>query len=76
MTQLHHNFKARQWLFGFRNCTKRTALEHVLIPETYTTHKQRLTEAGFRARICGFNVLISPPCWPLNRAYCSGALNN
>lgn len=49
MTQLHHNFKRANGYSDLEIAQKRTALEHVLIPETYTTHKQRLTEAGFRS---------------------------
>jgi tRNA (cmo5U34)-methyltransferase len=49
MTQLHHNFKRANGYSDLEIAQKRTALEHVLIPETYATHKQRLNEAGFRS---------------------------
>lgn len=49
MTQLHHNFKRANGYSDLEIAQKRTALEHVLIPETYATHKQRLTDAGFRS---------------------------
>lgn len=49
MTQLHHNFKRANGYSDLEIAQKRTALENVLIPETYATHKQRLDEAGFRS---------------------------
>ncbi|HEY6527174.1 MAG TPA: carboxy-S-adenosyl-L-methionine synthase CmoA [Cellvibrionaceae bacterium] len=48
MTQLHHNFKRANGYSDLEIAQKRSALEHVLIPETYATHKQRLVSAGFR----------------------------
>lgn len=48
MTQLHHNFKRANGYSDLEIAQKRSALENVLIPETYATHKQRLTQAGFR----------------------------
>jgi tRNA (cmo5U34)-methyltransferase len=49
MTQLHHNFKRANGYSDLEIAQKRNALEHVLIPETYATHKHRLTTAGFRS---------------------------
>jgi tRNA (cmo5U34)-methyltransferase len=43
----HHNFKRANGYSDLEISQKRTALENVLIPETLTTHQQRLTEAGF-----------------------------
>ncbi|RYZ87247.1 MAG: carboxy-S-adenosyl-L-methionine synthase CmoA [Moraxellaceae bacterium] len=48
MTELHHNFKRANGYSDLEIAQKRSALEHVLIPETYATHKQRLANAGFR----------------------------
>jgi tRNA (cmo5U34)-methyltransferase len=46
-TDLHHLFKQAQGYSGLEISQKRTALENVLIPETFLTHKQRLIEVGF-----------------------------
>jgi len=44
---MHHAFKRQQGYSGLEISRKRTALEHVLIPETLEQHIVRLQEAGF-----------------------------
>jgi tRNA (cmo5U34)-methyltransferase len=44
---LHHEFKKAQGYSDLEISQKRTALENVLIPETFTTHQQRLKSVGF-----------------------------
>lgn len=46
-SDLHHVFKKTQGYSQMEISQKRTALEHVLIPETFTMHQQRLAVAGF-----------------------------
>ncbi|MES2675624.1 MAG: carboxy-S-adenosyl-L-methionine synthase CmoA [Pseudomonadota bacterium] len=47
MIELHHNFKRANGYSDLEIAQKRTAIEKVLIPETLTTHRQRLKDAGF-----------------------------
>lgn len=54
MTELHHNFKRTNGYSELEIAQKRTALENVLIPETLKTHRDRLSEAGFRSVDCWF----------------------
>lgn len=49
MIDLHHNFKRANGYSDLEIAQKRSAIENVLIPETLTTHKQRLREAGFQS---------------------------
>lgn len=49
MTELHHDFKRANGYSDLEISQKRTALENVLIPETLTTHHQRLKTAGFQS---------------------------
>jgi tRNA (cmo5U34)-methyltransferase len=44
---MHHQFKKAQGYSDLEISQKRTALENVLIPETFSLHQQRLQEAGF-----------------------------
>lgn len=44
---LHHEHKRRNNYSQLEISRKRAALEHVLVPETVTTHKQRLADVGF-----------------------------
>ncbi|WP_367155417.1 carboxy-S-adenosyl-L-methionine synthase CmoA [Methylomonas sp. HYX-M1] len=44
---MHHHFKKMQGYSELEISQKRTALENVLIPETFVKHQQRLLEAGF-----------------------------
>jgi tRNA (cmo5U34)-methyltransferase len=44
---LHHEFKKSQGYSELEISQKRTALENVLIPETFATHQQRLKSVGF-----------------------------
>ncbi len=44
---LHHAFKKAQGYSEMEISQKRTALENVLIPETFAQHQQRLTSIGF-----------------------------
>ena len=46
-TDMHHVFKKAQGYSELEISQKRSALEHVLIPETFSTHRQRLLAAGF-----------------------------
>ncbi|MEM6514159.1 MAG: carboxy-S-adenosyl-L-methionine synthase CmoA [Pseudomonadota bacterium] len=45
---LHHEHKRRNDYSELEISRKRTALENVLIPETVSDHRRRLTAAGFR----------------------------
>lgn len=47
MIELHHNFKRANGYSDLEIAQKRSAIENVLIPETLTTHRQRLKDAGF-----------------------------
>jgi len=49
MTELHHNFKRAQGYSDLEIAQKRSAIEHVLIPETLNTHRHRLRAAGFHS---------------------------
>jgi tRNA (cmo5U34)-methyltransferase len=46
-TDMHHLFKKANGYSDLEISQKRTALEDVLIPETFTQHQQRLQKAGF-----------------------------
>lgn len=46
-TEMHHAFKKAQGYSDLEISQKRTALENVLIPETFETHQLRLRRAGF-----------------------------
>jgi len=46
--RMHHAFKRANGYNDLEISQKRSALEHVLIPETLERHRQRLSEAGFR----------------------------
>lgn len=46
-TDMHHAFKRAQGYSELEISQKRSALENVLIPETFKTHQGRLLEAGF-----------------------------
>ncbi len=46
-TQMHHVFKKAQGYSDLEISQKRSALENVLIPETFAQHQKRLRQAGF-----------------------------
>ncbi len=46
-TEMHHAFKKAQGYSDLEISQKRSALENVLIPETFAEHKNRLSVAGF-----------------------------
>ena len=46
---LHHEFKKAQGYSELEISQKRTALENVLIPETFATHQNRLKSVGFES---------------------------
>ena len=46
-TEMHHTFKKTQGYSDLEISQKRTALENVLIPETFAQHQNRLLEIGF-----------------------------
>ncbi len=46
---LHHEFKKAQGYSDLEISQKRTALENVLIPETFATHQNRLKAVGFES---------------------------
>lgn len=48
MLDLHHDFKKANGYSDLEIAQKRSALEDVLIPETFDTHKTRLTNIGFK----------------------------
>jgi tRNA (cmo5U34)-methyltransferase len=50
-TRLHHEFKRANGYSDLEISQKRSAIEHVMIPETLETHHQRLLNAGFE-RVC------------------------
>ena len=46
-TQMHHHFKKLQGYSDLEISQKRSALENVLIPESFETHRERLQSVGF-----------------------------
>ncbi|WP_374089717.1 carboxy-S-adenosyl-L-methionine synthase CmoA [Methylomicrobium lacus] len=48
-TDMHHAFKRAQGYSDLEISQKRSALENVLIPETFAAHQGRLLEAGFNS---------------------------
>ena len=48
LVALHEDFKRANGYSDLEIAQKRAALEHVLLPESLQTHRQRLLEAGFR----------------------------
>ncbi len=46
-TEMHHAFKKAQGYSDLEISQKRTALENVLIPETFAQHQNRLRKVGF-----------------------------
>ncbi len=46
-TDLHHNFKAAHGYSDLEISQKRSALENVMLPESISEHRQRLSNAGF-----------------------------
>jgi len=48
-TEMHHIFKKANGYSDLEISQKRTALENVLIPETFKQHQQRLLSAGFNS---------------------------
>jgi len=54
MTELHHDFKRAHGYSDLEIAAKRDALENVLIPETLSVHRQRLSQAGFTRIQCWF----------------------
>ena len=44
---LHHQYKRSQGYSDLEIAQKRAAIEKVLVPDTLSTHKKRLAEAGF-----------------------------
>ena len=53
-TDAHHDFKRANGYSDLEISQKRSALENVLIPETLSTHQQRLGNAGFSRSECWF----------------------
>jgi len=53
-TELHEAFKRAQGYSDMEISRKRTALEHILIPETQGAHHKRLQQAGFSAAYTWF----------------------
>lgn len=49
MIELHHNFKRANGYSDLEIAQKRAAIENYLVPETLTTHRQRLRDAGFHS---------------------------
>ncbi len=47
LIDLHHDFKRANGYSELEISQKRSAIENVLIPDSVTTHKKRLTEIGF-----------------------------
>ena len=54
LTDLHHAFKRMNGYSDLEISQKRTALEHVLIPESIMDHQQRLDKAGFSVNMVWF----------------------
>jgi tRNA (cmo5U34)-methyltransferase len=46
-TRLHHEFKRANGYSDLEISQKRSAIEHVMIPETLDAHRQRLLNVGF-----------------------------
>ncbi len=54
LIELYHSFKKFNGYSDLEISQKRTALEKVLIPETFATHKERILNAGFKSCIQWF----------------------
>lgn len=54
LIDLHHEFKRRNGYSELEISQKRTALENVMLIDSYTTHQARLKEAGFSDVIMWF----------------------
>ena len=52
--EAHHDFKRANGYSDLEISQKRSALENVLIPETLSTHRHRLSQAGFTRSECWF----------------------
>ncbi len=48
LTELHHDFKRAHGYSELEIAQKRASIENVLVPETLSTHCQRLMEVGFQ----------------------------
>ena len=48
-TDLHHSFKRQNGYSELEVSQKRSALENVMIPETLSTHRERILNAGFNS---------------------------
>lgn len=46
-TDLHHSFKRQNGYSDLEISQKRSALENVMVPETLSTHRERMMNAGF-----------------------------
>ncbi|WP_049721957.1 carboxy-S-adenosyl-L-methionine synthase CmoA [Gilvimarinus polysaccharolyticus] len=57
MTQLHHNFKRANGYSDLEIAQKRASIENVLVPESLTTHRNRLRAAGFSSVDVWFQCL-------------------
>lgn len=47
--EMHHDFKRAHGYSELEIAAKRDSLENVLVPETLDTHRERLSDAGFRS---------------------------
>ncbi len=68
LTDLHHAFKKANGYSELEIAQKRSALEKVLIPETLTVHRERLSSAGFATCTLWFQCFnfVSLVCEPKN----------
>ncbi len=48
LVELHHDFKRKNAYSDLEISRKRAALENVLVPDSISTHRERLADAGFR----------------------------
>lgn len=48
LTDLHHGFKRQQGYSDLEVAQKRSAIENVLVPDSFETHSERLRKAGFK----------------------------
>lgn len=48
-SEMHHHFKKMQGYSDLEISQKRSALENVLVPESFNTHRERLLAAGFES---------------------------
>lgn len=69
LIDLHHDFKRANGYSELEISQKRSAIEHVMRPDSIPMHKQRFSEIGFRVSRCGSSALTLAQCSRLNNDF-------